>query len=595
MTTKNVFLLLLASLGAANLAHGANRYLQHNLVSDQTGMADHIDANLVNPWGICTSSSSPFWVSDNGTGLSTLYTVSDTALTSFGTPNATIKPVVPATAAKSDPGSPTGCVNNATATAFTITGKAVSFIFATENGSISGWGSALNAAQAMVMVDNSAKGAVYKGLAMATPSATTGPRIYATNFNSGAVEVYDQNWAPVTLSGGFTDPMVPAGFAPFNIQALGGKLYVTYAKQDQAKHDDVGGPGNGYVDVYDLNGALLTHLISGGNLNSPWGLAIAPTGFGDYANDLLVGNFGDGTINVYNPTTGALIAQLQNAQGTAAIHISGLWALQAGNGGSGGDANSIYFTAGAGNEQHGLFGSLQAAPQIPANAVVNAASYTAGIAPGGYVTIFGSNLAATQRLWTAADMPGGKLPTAIDGVSVTIDGKPAYIYYVGPSQISVIAPADSTTGSVQVVVTSNGLTSAAGTATLQTTAPAFFIAKNNYIVATHADGTLVGPTTLFPNNSTPAKAGETITLWGTGMGATNPTQEGVAVTTPAPLVTAPTVTINGTAATVTFAGLTAAGLDQINVMVPTAPSGDNAVVVTAGGNKSQTGALISVQ
>ena len=593
----NLALAAFIGLGMPRLVPAANQYLQHNLVSDQTGQADHVDTNLVNPWGICASATSPFWVSDNGTGLSTLYTVNDAALTSFGTPNATTKPVVPATSSSASPGAPTGCVFNGTATAFFVpnsSGRTANFLFATEDGSLSGWSSGVNAGQAIVMVDNSSK-AVYKGLAIATPSATVGPRLYAANFRAGTVDVFDQTWQPVSLPGGFTDSTIPTGFAPFGIQALNGKIFVTYAKQDAQKHDDVSGPGNGYVDVYDLNGVLLQHLIAGGNLNSPWGLAIAPAGFGDFAGDLLVGNFGDGAINAYNATTGALVASLQDAKG-ATIHISGLWGLQAGNGGSGGDANSIYFTAGAGGEQHGLFGSLQAAPSIAANSILNAASYLGTIAPGGFVSVFGSNLAATLRTWTNSDFVNGKLPTSIDGVTATVNGKPAYIYYVSPSQIDLIAPADTTQGSVPVVISNNGLTSASATATLATTAPGFFISKNNYVAALHTDGTLVGPTTLFPNNSTPAKAGETISLYATSLGATNPVEDGLVVTTAAPMVTTPTVTIGGAAATVAFAGMSSSGLYQVNVVIPTGTaSGDQAVVLTAGGTKTQTGALISVQ
>lgn len=575
---------------APGIAVGANQYYQHNLVSDQAGVADHQDTNLVNPWGICTSAASPFWISDNGTGLSTLYT-------SFGTPNATTKPAIPATSATVAGGTPTGCVANSTTTAFFVpnsAGKQASFLFSTESGTLSGWSSAANAAQALVVVDNSSKGAVYKGLAIAIPSAAIGPRIYAANFNAGTVEVYDQTWAPVSLPGGFTDAGIPSGFAPFNVQTLGGKIYVAYAKQDAQKKNDAPGVGNGYVDVYDMNGALLSHLISTGNLNSPWGLAIAPPGFGDFAGDLLVGNFGDGVINVYNPTSGAFIASLQDAKG-ATIHINGLWGLQVGNGGNGGDVNAVYFAAGPNGETHGLFGSLQAAPAIPANAVSNSASYVTTIAPGSFVTIAGSNLAATQRTWATADFVNGKLPTSLDGVSATVDGKPAYVYYVSPTQVDLIPAADTTQGPVPVVISNNGLASASTTVTMATYSPGFFISKSVYIAATHADGTLVGPATLFPNNSTPAKAGETIVLYATGLGATNPSQDGVVVTTPAPASSAPTVTIGGTAATVTSAVMTFAGLFQINVVVPTGTAaGDQAVVLTVGGVKSQAGAMISV-
>jgi uncharacterized protein (TIGR03118 family) len=588
MTMKNLILPTLLLL-TPDLLPAANTYVQHNLVSDQAGAADFQDTNLINPWGICTSATSPFWISDAGTGLSTLYT-------SIGTPNATTKPVVPATISTVSGGIPTGCVYNGTSTAFIINGNgkvgSPSFLFATENGSISGWSSGVNSAQAYAVVDNSKSGAVYKGLAIGTPTGGT-PRIYAANFNAGTVEVYDQNWN--TLAVGVQDPMIPAGFAPFNVQNLGGKLYVTYAKQDAKKYNDVAGAGNGYVSVFDLNGNLLSHLISGGNLNSPWGVAIAPANFGDFANDLLVGNFGDGAINVYNPTSGAFIAQLQNAAGNA-IHISGLWALQVGNGGNGGYPDAVYFTAGPGGQAHGLLGLLQAAPAVASGGVVNAASYTTTIAPGGFVEIAGINLSPTTRSWTTTDFVNGKLPTNLTGVSATIDGKPAYIYYISPDQVDLIAPADTTQGPVAVVVSNNGLAGASATATLATYAPGFFITKNNYIAALHANGTIVGPTTLYPNNSTPATSGETIQLYATGLGPTVAVVDGLVVTTSTNTTTTPTVTVNGVSATVTFSGLTSAGLYQVNITVPAGtPNGDQTVVLTIGGAKSQTPALINVQ
>jgi uncharacterized protein (TIGR03118 family) len=592
--SKRAFLFAVSLSGFAGALQGANQYLQHNLVADLPGRADYVDANLVNPWGICTSATSPFWISDNGTGLSTLYSAGPTSLNTYGLPNATTKPVVPATGAAATPGAPTGCVANAVATAFIVgtTTRSASFLFATENGSLSGWNSA-DATKAVVQVDNSAKGAVYKGLAIATPSAAIGPRLYATNFNAGTVEVYDQTWKLITVTGGFTDASIPAGFAPFGIQAIGTKVYVTYAKQDAKKHDDVGGAGNGYVDVFDLDGTLLARLVAGGSLNSPWGVAIAPAGFGDYAGKLLVGNFGDGTINVYDATTGALTAALQDAKG-AKIQISGLWGLLPGNGGSGGDANAVYFAAGTDGETHGLFGSLQAGPAIAPNAVVNAASFGPLNAPGGFVSVVGTNLAPIVKSWGAADIVNGKLPTTLGGVSVTMNGKPAYIYYVSPTQINLIAAADTTQGAVPVVVTSNGIVSASLSATMGTYSPELFISKTTYAAAFHADNTVVGPTTLYPNNSTPAKPGETISLYGTGLGPTTPANDGVMVTSPLNLATQPTVTVGGLAATVTFAGVTSAGLDQINITVPAASTdGDHPVVITIGGASSKAVANIS--
>jgi uncharacterized protein (TIGR03118 family) len=240
-------------------------------------------------------------------------------------------------------------------------GQPATFLFASEDGTISGWNSSAGAS-ALIVVDNSESGAVYKGLALG--DASSGPSLYAANFSAGVIDVFDRNFSQVILQGSFTDPDLPPGFAPFNIQNIGNRLFVTYALQDEAKRDDVSGQGNGFVDVFDLDGAFIKRLVSNGNLNSPWGLALAPDQFGDFSKALLVGNFGDGTINVYDPVSGAYLGALQDSNG-AAISIPGLWALQFGNGGSGGDAHTLYFTAGIASadniEDHGLFGSIQLA------------------------------------------------------------------------------------------------------------------------------------------------------------------------------------------------------------------------------------------
>jgi uncharacterized protein (TIGR03118 family) len=224
------------------------------------------------------------------------------------------------------------------------------------------------------MIDNSLSGAVYKGLALGSNSL--GALLYAANFKAGTIDVFNGNFSPVTLDGLFADPNLPPGFAPFNIQSIGNQLYVTYALQDEAQHDDVAGPGNGFVNVFDFNGTLIQRLVSQGNLNSPWGIALAPAQFGDFSNALLLGNFGDGTINAYDAASGAYLGTLQDSTGTA-VTITGLWALRVGNGGNGGDSNTLYFTAGIpgpGNiEDHGLLGSIRvaqaAAPPSPASPV----------------------------------------------------------------------------------------------------------------------------------------------------------------------------------------------------------------------------------
>lgn len=327
------------------------RLLQTNLVSDQAGVAPLQDVSLVNPWGIAVNPAGPFWISDNATGVATIYG-GDVAGSAF-TRNSLVV-TVPG-------GSITGQVFNA-GSDFSVSAGGSSgpakFIFASEGGQISGWSPSLVPITGAV---NSATvaGAVYKGLAIGNNG--TGNFIYAANFNSGAIDVFNAAFTKVTLSGSFIDPSMPAGFAPFDIQNLNGKLYVTYAKQDAAKHDDVGGAGNGFIDIFDMNGNPVKRLVSGGNLNSPWGLALAPSAWGQYAGSLIVGNFGDGHINVYNATTGAFIGQAMNAAGNP-ITIDGLWGLAPGNGTQAGDTTALYFTAGPGGESHGLLGKLTLAP-----------------------------------------------------------------------------------------------------------------------------------------------------------------------------------------------------------------------------------------
>jgi hypothetical protein len=209
----------------------------------------------------------------------------------------------------------------------------------------------------VIAKDNSGSGAIYKGLTIAT-DGNGRTLLYATDFHNGKIDVFDTSFTPVDLgSGAFVDKKIPKGYAPFNVQELGGKIYVTYAKQDADAHDDAHGPHRGFVDVYNLDGSGGHRLVSGGALNSPWGLAIAPSSFGNLAGALLVGNFGDGRINAYNATTGKSLGHLMDPDGEP-IHIDGLWALKVGNGGTGGNANDLYFTAGLFDEAHGLFGSL---------------------------------------------------------------------------------------------------------------------------------------------------------------------------------------------------------------------------------------------
>ena len=562
-------------LALAPLANGAttpgNAYLVHNLVSDLFATADFMDPNLVNPWGFATTASSPFWVTDGGTGLSTVYS-------SNGTPSAT-KPSVPPSAKGVAPSTPTGIVANATG-GFQVQGKNASFIFVTADGTVSGWASSVSATAAQLMVDNSSSGAAYFGLAISATTTNATPLLYAANLGSGNIDIFDTNYKPVAMPGAFVDPSVPAGFAPFNIQNEGGKLYVMYAKQNASK--TFAAPGGGYVAIFDLNGNLLKHLVSNGPLNEPWGVAIAPATFGAFANDVLIGNFGDGTINAFDPNTGNALGALIDENGNT-ISISGLWGLIVGNGGSGGDPNAVYFAAGIANQKHGLLGSIQAAPTI--TSVTGAAATQANIAPGSYISIFGASLAPITRNWTYSDFNGSALPKSLDGVGITVDGKPSYVYYISPKQIDVLVAADTTSGPVQVVVTDNGLVSNSMTATMAPTAPAFFLFKDNKsIAAVHANGAIVGATTLYTGLSTPAAPGETIALLGNGFGVTNPAAaDGTIITLPLPCATTPTVMVGGAPANVVYCGLVGTGVYEVYVTIPTtAAAGDLPVTVQFG-------------
>jgi uncharacterized protein (TIGR03118 family) len=335
----------------ATTAH-ATDFLQTNLVSDGAVSAVIIDPNLVNPWGIAESPTSPFWISDNGTGVATIYQVPGPGSTPVAKAGLTV--TIPS-GAGTGASAPTGQVFNGVSGGFKLSdGTAATFLFDSEDGAITGWNSGLGTTAA-IAVNNSASGAVYKGLAIDNAGGT----LFAANFNSGQVEMYNSSFGLLKT---FTDSTLPAGYAPFDVKVINNQLYVTFALQDAAKHDDVAGPGNGYVDVFDLNGNFVKRLVSNGNLNSPWGLQIAPSSFGQFAGDLLVGNFGNGMIDAYNATTGAFEGVLDGANGQP-IAITDLWGLSVGNGAAGGSANTLYFTAGLVNEGDGLFGSLSAVPE----------------------------------------------------------------------------------------------------------------------------------------------------------------------------------------------------------------------------------------
>lgn len=317
-------------------------YIQSNLVSDGSVSGTTADPNLINPWGMAASATSPLWVSDNGSGLATLYNGS-------GTAQGLVVTIPPP--AGSGPSKPTGQAFNSSS-GFNND----RFIFATEDGTIAGWRGALGT-NAELLVNNSAAGAVYKGLAIG--SNVSGTYLYAANFKSGQIDIFNSSLVPTLLLGSFSDPSLPAGYAPFNIQNIGSKLYITYALQDGTKSGDVAGAGNGYVDVFDTDGNFVRRLISAGSLNSPWGLAMAPINFGGFSNDLLVANSGDGLINAFDPLTGNLLGSIEDVTNNP-ILIDGLRALDFGNGGNGGLTDELFFTAGPNNGANGLFGKIVA-------------------------------------------------------------------------------------------------------------------------------------------------------------------------------------------------------------------------------------------
>jgi uncharacterized protein (TIGR03118 family) len=341
-------------------------YTKTNLASDTIGIAPTHDPKLVNPWGLSHSPTGPWWISDNNAGSSSIYTGTGTS----------VAPAVsiPSPTGGANAGTPTGNVFNKIAVtkpqAFVIkksTAKGPSlFMFATEDGTIAGWNKDVDSSSAILAVNRSAAtdaqgdvGAVYKGLAFGSHNGKQ--YIYATNFRFGTIEMFDENF---NLVKSFTDPQLTstcpvAGqcFAPFGIQDIHGELYVTFALQKPDKHDDQAGAGNGFVDVFSTDGKLQKELITQGNLNSPWGLALAPHDFGSFSNHLLVGNFGDGTISAYDLHSGKFDDKLESQSG-GSIQVNGLWGLSFGNNGQAGKRNELFFTAGIGDETHGIFGKI---------------------------------------------------------------------------------------------------------------------------------------------------------------------------------------------------------------------------------------------
>src|SRR5271165_335591 len=346
-------LLVSVTLGLPAFPGMAQHYLQTNLTADQSGVAANTDPNLVNPWGMSRSSGSPWWISDNGTGLSTLYNGS-------GVAQGLVVTIPTGDPKQSALGTPTGTVFSGGANFSLATGKPAFFLFVTEDGTISGWNPGVNLKSAVIEVNTKSK-SVFKGAALASvPDGSGGMAtfLYVADFRGGHVRVYDESFHRVfETEDQFDDDQLPRGFAPFNIQNIGGDLYVTFAQQDSAKHDEVDGPGLGYVDVFSPAGRLLRRLEHGWWLNGPWGVALASGDFGIYSHDLLVGQFGSGNIAVYNPVTGHFKGLLMDSSNNP-IWIDGLWGLSFASGGSSGSATTLYFTAGSDGEQHGLLGTI---------------------------------------------------------------------------------------------------------------------------------------------------------------------------------------------------------------------------------------------
>ena len=330
----------------------ASFYLQTNLVSSVPGLAQRTDPTLVNAWGIVHPPTGPWWVNANGSGIAFLFD-------SQGNPFPATAPLVVTipTASGSGSSSPTGVVFNATTDFAVATAAPARFIFVTEDGTIAGWNSGVNPTTAVLKVNNG-PAAVYKGAALADNDGVN--YLYVANFRGASVDVFDTNFMPVpTVTGAFSDSRIPAGFAPFNIANINGSLVVTYAKQDDAKHDDVAGPGNGFADIYTPSGTLVRRLEHGDWLNSPWGVALAPAGFGKFSNHLLVGNFGSGQIAAFETGEGEFEALLKGVDNTP-LTISGLWGLGFGNDATAGPATTLFFAAGINHENDGLFGTITA-------------------------------------------------------------------------------------------------------------------------------------------------------------------------------------------------------------------------------------------
>jgi uncharacterized protein (TIGR03118 family) len=352
MKKLKVLCVAILVMGLASSAKAQLEFGTTTLVTSSSGASAPTlsDSTAINLWGIALSGSSPFWVSNEGSGIANLYTV-DAATGGTVSKNATTMPTIPGN------GSVTGEVSNGNTAAF----SGAHFLFVSQDGTVSSWSSG---AAAVALVPASTANAYFWA---AESTSGTNSYLYAANFKAGAINVFPGTVTTPSLTGSFTDPTggslaLPAGYAPYNIQSLGGNLFVTYALQNSGSSAAVKATGNGYVDEYDTQGDFLGRIASNGSLNAPWGLALAPADFGPLAGDLLVGNFGGGNINAYNLSTDSLDGQLLGTNGQP-LAINGLWALTPGNNGSGGSSQTIYFTAGPNNQTAGQFGEIAPTPE----------------------------------------------------------------------------------------------------------------------------------------------------------------------------------------------------------------------------------------
>ncbi len=382
MNRFRVVLMTAVAVGSMISASWAQTgYKQTNLVANLAGVANHTDAQLSNSWGVAFIPGAPFWIADNNSGVSTLYDAQ-------GNKQALVVTIPTASVQPCSPGCPTGIVANNSGNF-----GGAGFIFDTEDGILAAWTGANSANK---VVDNSAASAVYKGLA--TVSNSGGTFLLAANFRSSKIDVFDTAFHATSLAGSFTDPNLPAGFAPHGIHIVNGQVFVTYAMQDAPKHDPMIGPGLGIVDVFDMNGNFVKRFASSGALNAPWGVALAPASFGSFANAILVGNFGDGTINAFDATSGKMLGQLTDP-GNHPLVNPGLWELIFGEPGTG-DPNTLYLTAGGSDQTHGLFATV-----VPAQTVTTGdfslalSAQSATIARGGSanITIDASPVAGFQN------------------------------------------------------------------------------------------------------------------------------------------------------------------------------------------------------